>query len=75
MAILRSKQMKELYETHKDNIENSIDAIIQNLAKNFLITNNGKTYINVEYTLAFIKSFMAGDWKIPNEFYNYAMSA
>ena len=74
MAILRSKEIKELYKNNVKYIENSIDAIMKNLANNFQTNNNGKIETNVNYIVEFIKSFMAGDWKIPNEFYNYAMS-
>ena len=75
MSILRSEKIKKLYKDNADYINNSLDALMNNISKNFIIIDNGKEVINQKTVAEFITAYMKGTWDIPTMFYNYAVTA
>ena len=79
MGILRSKKIKDLYKQYGNNIENSLQAIMTNLSKNFfkqVKNKNGQIVneLNAEYVMAFIDSFVKGTWDIPKTLFDADVS-
>ena len=77
MAILRSKEIKDLYKSHAEAIEQALHAIMEQIGNLLLAKdpNTGATVTNETAAQNFILAFMKKTWDIPNTFYNYAMSA
>ena len=74
MSILRSKQIKELYKQHTEAIDLSLNNIMQNISKNFLVKNEkGQLETNPDAVKKFIIAYMNNTWDIPKLFYNYAI--
>ena len=63
MSILRSKEIKDLYKQHTEAIDLSLNNIMANISKNFLVKQqNGQEVVNPDVVIEFIKAYMNNTW-------------